>query len=181
MTISLLPTADDSRTNATFEELMWALSRPGIVRTLPSNGRAAIAESLLDRECSFAVSDDPNLEQALRQTSARAASLHDADYVFATIDSARKVSELSMLRVGTLSYPDEAATLFAPARFGFGARLWLTGPGIKDSVTIAVDGIDPSFWQVRSHAIRYPLGWDVYLIDGDRAIGLPRSTKVEML
>ncbi|TWI33142.1 hypothetical protein [Mesorhizobium tianshanense] len=33
MTLSLLPTADDSRTNASFEELMWALSRPGLIRT----------------------------------------------------------------------------------------------------------------------------------------------------
>lgn len=181
MTLSLQPTVDDSRTNATFEELMWALSRPGLVRTLPSSGMAAIAESLLDRECSFAVRDDDNFCEALIKTGARQARLGDADYVFAIADTEARVSAFSSLRGGTLAYPDDAATLIVPARFGFGSGLRLSGPGVKGSVTIAVDSIDPSFWQVRADAIRYPLGWDLYLVDGDRIIGLPRSTKIEVL
>jgi alpha-D-ribose 1-methylphosphonate 5-triphosphate synthase subunit PhnH len=181
MTLSLLPTADDSRTNATFEEMMWALSRPGIIRTLPAGGLAAMAESLIDRECSFHVEDDVEFEQALKRSGARAVSLSEADYVFTVIDTQDKVSRHAVLRTGTLAYPDEAATLFAPARFGFGQGLYLTGPGIKDSVTISVDGIDSSFWQMRERAIRYPLGFDVYLVDGDSIIGLPRSTKIEVL
>ncbi|WP_434733076.1 phosphonate C-P lyase system protein PhnH [Rhizobium sp. YTUHZ044] len=178
---SLHPTADDMRTNATFEELMWALSRPGLVRTLPSSGLAAIGESLLDRECSFAVLDDADFAHAIGRTGARATALPDADYVFAMADTYEKASAFSSLRIGTLAYPDQAATLFVPASFGFGSRLRLTGPGVKDSVTIAVHGIDAAFWQVRAEAIRYPLGWDVYLVDGDRVIGLPRSTTIEVL
>ncbi|MBX5101251.1 phosphonate C-P lyase system protein PhnH [Rhizobium lentis] len=181
MTNALQPTADDMRTNATFEELMWALSRPGLVRTLPFSGLAAIGESLLDRECSLAAPDDGNLAQALGRTGARAAALPDADYVFATADTREKASAFASLRTGTLAYPDQAATLFACASFGFGTRLRLTGPGVNDSVTIAIDGIDPRFWQVRAEAMRYPLGWDVYLVDGYRVIGLPRSTKIEVL
>ncbi|TCM76717.1 phosphonate C-P lyase system protein PhnH [Rhizobium sp. BK068] len=181
MTNALQPTAEDMRTNATFEELMWALSRPGLVRALPSSGLAAIGESLLDRECSFAVLHDLDVAQALGRTGARAAALPDADYVFATADTREKASAFASLRIGTLAYPDHAATLFVPAKFGFGSRLRLAGPGVKDSVTIAIDGIDPRFWQVRAEAMRYPLGWDVYLVDGDRVIGLPRSTKIEVL
>ncbi len=181
MTLSLQPTVDDSRTNATFDELMWALSRPGLVRTLPSSGMAAIGETLLDRECSFAVQDDDNFCEALKKTGARHVKLEDADYVFAAADTQAKASAFASLRRGTLAYPDDAATLIMPARFGFCSGLRLTGPGVKDSVTIAVDGVDPGFWQVRADAIRYPLGWDVYLVDGDRIIGLPRSTKIEVL
>lgn len=181
MSVSLQPTIDDSRTNATFEEIMWALSRPGLVRTLPSAGLAVIGESLLDAECSFAVVDDAEFARVLSKTGARSAPLQEADYVFATANIAEKISELAKLRIGTLNYPDHAATLFMPARFGFGARLMLTGPGVKDSITIAIDGIDPSFWRARAQAVRYPLGWDVYLVDGDRVIGLPRSTRIEVL
>lgn len=181
MTLSLLPTIDDSRTNAAFEEMMWALSRPGLVRTLPSGGRAVMAESLLDRECSFHVMNDSDFEQALTRSGARAVSMDAADYVFTTIGTEDEVAALSTLCIGTLAYPDEAATLIAPVRFGFGQGLRLTGPGIKDSVTIALDGIDPSFWRVREKAIRYPLGFDVYLVDGDDVIGIPRSTKIEVL
>ncbi|UCI31703.1 phosphonate C-P lyase system protein PhnH [Mesorhizobium sp. B4-1-4] len=181
MTLALVPTVDDSRTNAAFEEMMWALSRPGFVRTLPSGGWAVMAESLLDRECSFHVMNDPDFAQSLARSGARAVSIDAADYVFTTIETENKVAALSSLRIGTLAYPDEAATLIALVRFGFGQGLRLTGPGIKDSVTIALDGVDPSFWRMRAKAIRYPLGFDVYLVDGDDVIGLPRSTRIEVL
>ncbi|TXI04054.1 MAG: phosphonate metabolism protein PhnH, partial [Rhizobium sp.] len=32
-----------------------------------------------------------------------------------------------------------------------------------------------------ARAIRYPLGWDLYLVDGKRLFGIPRSTKIEVL
>ncbi|MGN6774575.1 phosphonate C-P lyase system protein PhnH [Rhizobium sp.] len=181
MAHNLLPTLDDTRTNATFEELMWALSRPGQPRELPAEGFWSLAESLLDRECSFHVANDPSLDLKMAATGARRMPLADADYVFAAIRSAENVEALSRLRVGSLLYPDDAATLFAPARFGSGQQLRLTGPGIKDNVTVSVEGIDPAFWQMRDKAIRYPLGWDLYLIDGRRLLGIPRSTKIEVL
>ncbi|OCI93950.1 phosphonate C-P lyase system protein PhnH [Rhizobium sp. AC27/96] len=181
MAHNLLPTLDDTRTNATFEALLWALSRPGQVREMPGEGFWPLAESLLDRECSFHAADDPSLETMLATTGARRAPLAEADYVFTAIDSAEKVEVLSSLRIGTLAYPDDAATLFATARFGTGQRLRLTGPGIKDSITIEIGGIDPGFWQMRRKAIRYPLGWDLYLVDGERLLGIPRSTTIEVL
>ncbi len=181
MVNNLLPTLDDTRTNATFEELMWALSRPGELRELPTEGFWPLAESLLDRECSFHVTHDPSLDLKIAATGARRLPLAEADYVFAAIGSSEAVAALSTLRVGSLLYPDDAATLLAPARFGSGQRLRLTGPGIKDSVTLEVEGIDPAFWQMRAKAIRYPLGWDLYLADGRRLLGIPRSTEIEVL
>lgn len=180
MTLSLLPTADDSRTNLTFDELMWALSRPGLVRTLPFAGFDALAESLLDRECSF-FAEDSALDRLLADTGARRAPRDKAEYVFATARSEAEVTALSTLRIGSLAYPDEAATLFVPATIGSGQALRLAGPGIKDTLTIEVGGIDPSFWAMRRKAIRYPLGWDLYLVDADRLVGIPRSTKIEVL
>ena len=181
MSLSLLPTADDSRTNATFDELMWALSRPGLIRTLPFAGFETLAESLLDRECTFFVANDTVLDQRLADTGARRTTLDKAEYVFSSLGTESEVKALSTLRIGSLPYPDEAATLFAPATIGSGQALRLSGPGIKDALTLEVDGIDPSFWAMRKKAIRYPLGWDLYLIDADRLIGLPRSKKIEVL
>ncbi|MFS8046120.1 phosphonate C-P lyase system protein PhnH [Rhizobium sp. BR 314] len=34
---------------------------------------------------------------------------------------------------------------------------------------------------VLGHDLRYPLGWDLYLVDGKRLLGIPRSTKIEVL
>lgn len=181
MTLSLLPSADDSRTNATFEDLMWAMSRPGLIRTLACPGFVALAESLIDRECSFHVDDDPELSKNLAQTGAREVSNAKADYVFASLGSEQQVAALSELRIGTLSYPDEAATLFASATFDSGQKLRLSGPGIQDVVILRIGGVHPSFWAMREKAIRYPLGWELYLIDADRLVGIPRSTKIEVL
>ena len=102
MAHNLLPTLDDTRTNATFEELMWALSRPGQVRELPTAGFWPLAESLLDRECSFHAADDPTLDAQMAATGARRLPLASADYVFATINSAEKLAALSTLRIGSL-------------------------------------------------------------------------------
>jgi alpha-D-ribose 1-methylphosphonate 5-triphosphate synthase subunit PhnH len=180
MTLSLVPTAEDRRTNATFDGLMWALSRPGLIRRLPHVGFEALAESLLDRECSFHVSDDAVLAARLAETGAQPVPLQKADYVFAALASEAQVAALAALRVGTLPYPDEAATLFAPARIGSGQALRLSGPGVNGTVTIEIGDVDASFWRVRAKAIRYPLGWDLYLVDGDRLVGIPRSTKIEV-
>ncbi|MGV3553350.1 phosphonate C-P lyase system protein PhnH [Rhizobium sp.] len=181
MTNALVPTADDSRTNTTFEEMMWALSRPGLIRNLPVAGLASVAESLLDNECSFHAIDDAAFAMEISRMGARSASLPDAQYVFGALDTASGVSALSELRVGSLSYPDDGATLFASARLGFGTGLRLTGPGVKDSISIAIDGIDPSFWSLREKLIRYPLGFDLFLVDGNQIVGIPRSTKLEVL
>lgn len=61
-----VPDACEARTNATFEALMWALSRPGTVQCLPAPGVAGIAEALLDRECR-AFSEDPALAGSARK------------------------------------------------------------------------------------------------------------------
>ncbi|WP_162458026.1 phosphonate C-P lyase system protein PhnH [Mesorhizobium tianshanense] len=94
-----------------------------------------IAESLLDRECTFCVESDQDLDRAFAITGARRVPLAEANYVFAPLATAEEVARQAVLRIGTLAYPDEAATLFAPVRFGFGQELRLTGPGIKDSLT----------------------------------------------
>lgn len=181
MAISLMPTDADIRTNASFEEIMWALSRPGLPRKLPADGLHAAAECLLDRECSYNADLYPALEDALKRTGARKAALREADYVFACADADVDVAQFSHLKIGNLVDPDKSASLLIPARFGEGQSLRLTGPGIKDELVIQVGGIAQEFWQMRQNAIRYPLGWDLYLFDGDTLVGLPRSTHIEVL
>lgn len=176
----LLPTDEDMRTNATFDALMWALARPGRLQSLPFPGLLALAESLLDRECSFFCSD-ARLKAEIAGTGANAVALHQAEYVFAPIAEHADISPLSAMLSGNLLYPDASATIFAEAQIGSGTRLRLTGPGVNGSIDIAIGGVHPDFWALRAEAIRYPLGWDIYLTDGANLIGIPRSTKIEVL
>jgi alpha-D-ribose 1-methylphosphonate 5-triphosphate synthase subunit PhnH len=173
-----VPDAFEARTNATFEALMWALSRPGTVQSLPAPGMAGIAEALIDRECRV-FCDDRALADRIAIFGAAPVALSFADHCFVSLDTG--VDRLAQVAVGSSLYPDDGATLVAEARIGTGLRLRLTGPGIETVAEIALDGIAPGFWAMRTALCRYPAGFDLFLISGTQVIGLPRSTAIELL
>ena len=172
------PDALELRSNATFEALMWALSRPGDIRTLPEAGFDAIAETLVDLECS-AYADTPAMRERIVASGALLVDrIGAADHVFLTsIDNAGQ--QLAEINCGTALYPDDGATLIVAAAHG-GQRVRLTGPGIEDTTEIALS-VPASFWAMREMLCLYPEGFDIFFVDGDKVIGLPRSTKVEVL
>ncbi len=173
-----VPDAFETRTNATFEALMWALSRPGTVQSLPAPGMTGIAEALLDRECRV-FCDDPALADRIATFGAALTPLPLADHCFLSLGTS--IDRLAQVAVGSALYPDGGATVVAEARFGTGQRLRLTGPGIETDAEVALDGIAPGFWALRAALCRYPAGFDLFLICGAQVIGLPRSTQIEVL
>ncbi|MDX8531904.1 phosphonate C-P lyase system protein PhnH [Mesorhizobium sp. VK25A] len=177
---AMLPDQDEIFANAGFDALMGALARPGTIHTLPTPGFAAVVASLIDRECSFHTTQEP-LTEPLARTGARPAPLGQADYVFAALAAPREIEALERLKRGNLLYPDDSATLIAAGIFNEGVRLRLSGPGIDGVGDISIGGVDRCFWPLRERLVRYPLGFDLFLVDGDRVIGVPRSTRVEVL
>lgn len=175
-----VPDAFEARTNATFEALMWALSRPGTVQDLPSPDVAGIAEALLDRECRV-FCDNVLLAGKIASFGAALVPVALADHCFMSLEDASGREQLAHVLVGSDLYPDAGATLFAAARFGTGAKLRLTGPGIETSVEISVEGVAAEFWSLRAAQCRYPAGFDLFLVCGAQVIGLPRSTQIEVL
>jgi alpha-D-ribose 1-methylphosphonate 5-triphosphate synthase subunit PhnH len=173
-----VPDAFETRTNATFEALMWALSRPGTVQDLPARGMTGIAEALLDRECRV-FCDDPALADLITALGAALVPLPPADHCFLSLGTT--IDRLAQVAIGSALYPDAGATVVAEARFGTGQRLRLTGPGIETFANIALEGIAPGFWAMRAALCRYPAGFDLFLICGAQVIGLPRSTTIEVL
>jgi alpha-D-ribose 1-methylphosphonate 5-triphosphate synthase subunit PhnH len=173
-------TTSEARSRETFLALMWALSYPGRAQTLPDYDEpfALIGETLLDLETSF-FTPDGHLRTRLAQTGARLLKPERAAYHFyPTIDD-DALATIASASVGTLSYPDQAATLIISAHFGSGGALSLTGPGINGSAVVQIDGIPASFWKLRERSV-FPLGWDVFFVDGLAVLGLPRSTKVTL-
>jgi alpha-D-ribose 1-methylphosphonate 5-triphosphate synthase subunit PhnH len=175
-------TAADAATYATFQALMSALSHPGRGYPLPTaTGTPAIdliAQTLLDLETTY-FTPEADVARLLARTGARARNANEAAYhVYTRVDEAA----LSMIRhasVGTLAFPDTAATLILGCTLGAGAALRLAGPGIRTEAHLHVGGLPDDFWAVRQHTNRFPLGWDVFLVDGWQVVGLPRSTSVE--
>lgn len=175
-----LPDAHEARTNATFEALMWALSRPGTVQHLPPSGLSGmtgIAEALIDRECRV-FCDDAALMAQVASFGAALVPVALADHVFLSMADPEKLAQVP---VGSDLYPDAGATVVMTARFGTGQRLRLTGPGIETSTEILVADIEPGVWPLRAARCRYPAGFDLFLVSGAQIIGLPRSTQIEVL
>jgi alpha-D-ribose 1-methylphosphonate 5-triphosphate synthase subunit PhnH len=186
---------------ATFTALMWALSYPGRVYSIVESkpvadlGRRAldpterfaatratclaIGHTLLDLETSY-YTPDTDLSAQLAATSSRRAPAAQAAYhIYPTAESSPSLlADMSVAHVGDFLYPDRAATLIVGCRLGEGPRLFLQGPGIATTATAQIDGLPDGFWEVRAEAIHYPLGWDLFLVDGDFVLGLPRTTVV---
>jgi alpha-D-ribose 1-methylphosphonate 5-triphosphate synthase subunit PhnH len=172
-----LYTADEARSRETFLALMWAFSYPGRLQSLPSDDAfALIAGALLDLETNF-YTPDLEIHRTLLQTGARSLSAEKAAYHFYPSLTIETLGDVKRARIGTMLYPDEAATLVIGCGLEHGETFRLSGPGVPGQVVVQLAGLPTEFWRMRAN--RYPLGWDVLLIDDGRVLGLPRSTTVE--
>ncbi len=166
-----------------FKAMMWALSYPGSIHLLPvTDGQSmlAVAETLVDLETSFFAST-PELRTALTRLGARPDLPDQAQYHFYEQLAERDLPGLRSLSVGTLLDPEDSATLIIQARVGRGYPVELSGPGIRSKTRFQIEGIPPAFWAVRQEVLRFPLGWDLFLVDDNQLAGIPRTTHVEVV
>jgi len=178
-------TAAGRRNQETFTALLNAMSQPGAVQLL--HGGAAltqIAAALLDLEVS-AYTADETLQPCLRETGAALKPAREAQYLFFSSLDADALGAVGSAQVGSPLNPHQAATLVVSVRLNAGeGQLWsLTGPGIPGEAAIQVGApaaLLDAFLTLRERQ-NFPLGWDVFLIDGLQVVGLPRSTRIRVL
>jgi alpha-D-ribose 1-methylphosphonate 5-triphosphate synthase subunit PhnH len=176
-------TPDAQRAHATFTALLWSLAHPGRRRTPPGpDPFLDVVQALLDLEVG-AYSPDPSLGVALLERGAHFRPPEDADYLLYRVWTSEVLDDLAGAKVGTPLEPDDSATIFLPARVDApDAQSWrLTGPGVQGTLDVRVAGIPEEFLALRAAVCRFPLGWDVFLLDGPQVLGLPRTTTIEVL
>lgn len=173
-----VPSLSETRDNAVFDALLWALSRPGLPRQLPQPGEGVIVGALLDRECAV-YSTDPLLMPEIMRTGAELADIENADHVF--LGTLATPDPLDHVQIGSDFYPDDGATVIVRASIGPGQVLRLTGPGVDGAVTVQISGLPDGFWKARAARLRYPMGFDLFFVDGASVIGVPRSTTVDIV
>lgn len=178
-------TREEAQTRQTFLALMWSLSYPGKPHTLPASGLAAfyaIADALLDLETSY-FSPHDELAAYLARSGARALPPDLAAYHFYPEIHDTLLPVIASASIGTLIAPDQGATLALGCKLGVGLPFGISGPGVPlaSPPHIQIDAVSPAFWELRTRANRYPRGWDIFLVDGDQVIGLPRTTHVAPL
>ncbi len=161
-----------------FNALMWALSYPGEKQATQHANLEAIGQTLLDLETSFYTADE-SLKKDLQLTTAKFKVPEQADYLFFSKFEDSEIKALRSAKHGDLLYPDRSATIILNCKFDEGVRLKLTGPGIETQNTITISAIPEGFWQLHNETRNYPLGWDIFLCDGEGIVGIPRSVEVK--
>jgi alpha-D-ribose 1-methylphosphonate 5-triphosphate synthase subunit PhnH len=103
-----------------------------------------------------------------------------ADAKFAFVEAGAPFPSLAQFALGTQEYPDRSTTLVIEVAALEGGRpLQLTGPGIRDTGTIAPKGLPETFLrQWADNRALFPRGVDVVLTAGRRFIALPRTTMI---
>jgi alpha-D-ribose 1-methylphosphonate 5-triphosphate synthase subunit PhnH len=175
--------------------LLDCMARPGKINimpemelTIPKGIHAAgalVGFALLNADVTYFVEGLAAFEVSrylLVNTSARPVALEEADYIF--LDGSAPAELLLQLKVGTLPYPEQGATVVVATDGlgGEGLALSLSGPGVLGERKLSVAGLDRSFFEVLATInSEFPLGVDVILTDGERRVAcIPRSTKVRI-
>jgi alpha-D-ribose 1-methylphosphonate 5-triphosphate synthase subunit PhnH len=107
-----------------------------------------------------------------------------ADFVWAA--SIAELPPLHQLKQGSAEYPDQSATCIVDVT-GWRAAVVsdadavsLRGPGIRDVLKLAIDGMDAVFVQ-RHHAMQAhaPCGVDIFFCAKDTLVCFPRSVRLD--
>jgi alpha-D-ribose 1-methylphosphonate 5-triphosphate synthase subunit PhnH len=177
-----------------FRAVMDAMARPGTVHGIGTEARppaplnataAAVALTLADADTPVWLDADLSRNEAVKgwlsfHTGAPFAEMA-ADASFAIISNPAAVPPLSGFALGTQEYPDRSTTLIVQVdTLADGPALTLSGPGIKETQTIAPQPLPGHFgMQWRENNALYPRGIDIILAAPDAVACLPRTTRIE--
>ncbi|WP_062207471.1 phosphonate C-P lyase system protein PhnH [Aureimonas sp. AU12] len=174
-----------------FRALMTAMAEPGTIAEFGAlvAAPAALAPAAAAILAALADPDTPVwLEEAdeaahrwLRFQTGAPIAQTPAGATFAVLSPGSSPARWRDFAVGTQEYPDRSATLILPvAWLEGGPPLDLAGPGIETRRTIAPSGLPVGFHEAMTANRRgFPLGFDLVLVAGSRAIALPRTTRIE--
>jgi alpha-D-ribose 1-methylphosphonate 5-triphosphate synthase subunit PhnH len=178
---------------ACFRALMEASARPGqvyrlsgeraqaVVPPVPlSRGAGALALTLLDQDTPVWL-DAPLCAEDVTywlRFHTRAPIVGDPQRAaFAILADSERAPPFDAFSLGTLDYPDRAATLILQVdSLGEGRPLVLTGPGIKDRSTLRATPLPADLPQrLAANRALFPRGIDLLMVAEESVAALPRS------
>lgn len=182
---------------AHYRLLLDAMARPGKVNRLPvlqlappagfHQTSVLVALALLNADTCFSSVGHPLpvSEYLLLNTAARPVATSEADFVF--VQGRQVVAEdLSNLKAGSLSYPEESATLIVDVD-EIGSEpvpdalvLELSGPGVDGRRKVYMRGLDPAVLRtLEEQNLEFPLGIDAIFTDAEqRFFCIPRTSRM---
>lgn len=168
-----------------FRGLLNAFSYPGRIATCAERDAPAwltILTALLDGETTLADPQQQLSAEIWAKLESRCALPEKAAYILA---DGRRAPEL-IPNLGTLEAPESGATILLKVDSLRGdmtgeVRMQLCGPGIKETTSLSVNGLNPSWIESRNEWVSaFPLGVELVLCDAHRFVALPRTTRIDL-
>jgi alpha-D-ribose 1-methylphosphonate 5-triphosphate synthase subunit PhnH len=170
-----------------FRAVLDAMSHPGRVSCVtnmtapPPLGAAAGAAllTLVDHETPLWL--DRDAEPARRWIEFHCGAPIVAEPSACAFAMALSLPDLGRLPAGTHESPETSATVICQVvSFDAGKTLRLSGPGLRETVSLTVNGLPRDFVSIwrRNHAL-FPRGIDLILCAGDRLTAFPRTVSIE--
>jgi alpha-D-ribose 1-methylphosphonate 5-triphosphate synthase subunit PhnH len=170
-----------------FRAVLDAMARPGTLHRIHEveaphplgSAAAAVILTLVDQETPVWL--DCDAVAARHWIAFHCGAPVEDDPAHAMFGIAVGLPDLTAFSPGTHEAPETSATLVVQvAALGSGRRWRLSGPGLRTSTELRVDGLPADFaaqWQ-RNRAL-FPCGVDLVLCAGDTLTALPRSVTIE--
>ncbi len=188
-----------AQSQGVFRCALEALARPGTPTAIPTTSLASpptgtsaaaanVLLALLDQDCALWLSptlaNGPAAGWLRFHTGCQIEQdCSKADFVWAA--AIAELPPLHQLKQGSAEYPDQSATCvvdvtgWRAAAVSEADAVSLRGPGVRDVLTLSIDGMDTRFVE-RHHAMQEhaPCGVDVFFCAGDTVLGFPRSVRL---
>lgn len=202
--LSLLPAFADETTDSqvTFRNILKAMSEPGIILDIDSSSALhdsrysknidqnklsclwSIAQTLLDSDCSVfvypSISEKSFLQSLIFYTGVCISrDVKEADFIFMSMDEFKDLNEFN---IGGIEKPHLSTTaLVYVETITDEAQIILSGPGIKQSRSLALAGLDEEKASLlqNNHKL-YPCGIDFIFCSDTKMTAIPRSTKIRI-
>ena len=183
--LNLDPIWQPDTQQACFRLLLDAMARPGQchdIINIPVDRPVVLTvlATLLDAKVSLS---DPHAllhRDDWPMLQAKTTTAEQADYVVCDGSYSPDFTP----KLGTLPSPEQSATLvlMVDELHQDGIHLRLSGPGIADTRTLLIKGLDPQWLNLREEwNSAFPLGVDLILVDYRQLTALPRTTQVEVI
>ena len=176
---------------AVFRAVLDAMARPGRLQKAAlldeppaplAPATAAICLALVDQDTPLWIA--PDLRSQAAETFLKfhcgCPIVDDRSKAAFAIASAGKLPSLDGFAIGDDAYPETSTTVIVQTGgLATGGGLALSGPGIKDTHSLAVTGLRAGVWREwAENGVLFPCGIDLILADGATLAALPRTTNV---
>ncbi len=178
------PVSDSQRC---FRAVLDAMARPGRIARVGGvaapaplgTAAAAVLLTVVDHDTPLWL--DPDALAARRWIEFHCGALVVADPAGCGFALGLGLPDLRRLPAGSHELPETSATVVCQvASLETGRAFRLSGPGLRDTSVLNVDGLPRDFVSIwrRNHAL-FPCGIDLILCAGDRLTALPRTVAIE--